>query len=259
MKMGYDDVAEPGTRVGEVARQLSGVAGNLVEGEPIGTWVSVLSLNRAQIRGPPVNPGRGTCLEAFYCKSKCLNNLCKFYRRPFTGSPGRELSLQPKMDPPSQEGPRREHDCRCKEPPAVYRFDPPHSAALNQKIGNCSLGEFQVRLSLEQLPYRTSIETSITLGSRRPDGGALGSVEHSELNPSPIGRATHDAAECVHFAHDGTLGNPADGRIARHLANGLEVLGDEQRARAESSGKRRRFCSGVATADHDYIEAFRHT
>jgi len=87
------------------------------------------------------------------------------------------------------------------------------------------------------------------LRARGPDGRPLGAVEHPELNRGPIGGAAHDAAQGVDLADDGALGDAPDGRIAGHLADGVEVRRQEQGPGAQASGHGGGFGAGVAAAD----------
>src|SRR5262249_39004407 len=46
----------------------------------------------------------------------------------------------------------------------------------------------------------------------------------------------------------------SDGRIARHLADGRETMGDEPGRSAHAGGRRSSFTAGMAAADHNDIE-----
>ncbi len=87
----------------------------------------------------------------------------------------------------------------------------------------------------------------------RPDGGALGAIEHAELDRRAIGRPPHDTAEGVDLADHGALRDPADGRIAGHLTDGVEVGGKEENLRTQPSRHDGRFGAGVAGADNNQI------
>ena len=69
-----------------------------------------------------------------------------------------------------------------------------------------------------------------------------------------IGRAAHDAAERVDFAHDRALGDAADRRIARHLADRLERARDDRDARAGARRGDGGLGAGVSRADDDDVE-----
>jgi len=49
------------------------------------------------------------------------------------------------------------------------------------------------------------------------------------------------------------LANAAERGIARHLANGLQLVGEQQGAGSHASGCRRGLCSGMPASDDDHI------
>jgi hypothetical protein len=106
----------------------------------------------------------------------------------------------------------------------------------------------------EEGPYRAPIESAITLSAWSPYRRSFASIEHSELEHGEIRRPSHDSAECVHLAYDGSFGNPTNRRVARHLADCFERTSDEPNSRTEASCRNGGFSSGVAGADDDYIE-----
>jgi hypothetical protein len=79
------------------------------------------------------------------------------------------------------------------------------------------------------------------------------------LDASEVGRSTHDSAERIYLTHNRTLGNPADGWIARHLTYGLEILRQQESSGPTSSRQRSCLGSGVPTAyDNDIISVLTH-
>jgi hypothetical protein len=55
------------------------------------------------------------------------------------------------------------------------------------------------------------------------------------------------------FAHEMTLAQATDGRVAGHGADGRRRMGDESRPGTVARGRRRRFGAGVTAADDDHI------
>ena len=51
------------------------------------------------------------------------------------------------------------------------------------------------------------------------------------------------------------LADAADGWIAGHLAQGLEGVGKEERARAKAGRRRRGLAAGMAAANHNDVKA----
>src|SRR5437870_2460017 len=118
----------------------------------------------------------------------------------------------------------------------VTRLHTDGARAVRVQTGNHSLRELDAGESLEQRPYGATVQRAIALGSRRPHGGTLGAIEHPELDRRAIGRSPHDAAEGIDLAHHGTLRDPADGGIAGHLTDGVEVGRQEEDLRTQASG-----------------------
>ena len=112
-------------------------------------------------------------------------------------------------------------------------------------------------LRVEQLADRAPVERAVGLCAGRADGRSLARVQRAEMDAGAVDRARHCAAERVDFLREVTLADAADRRVAAHLPERLEILGEQQRARAEPGGRERRFGAGVAAADHDAIVACR--
>ncbi len=54
------------------------------------------------------------------------------------------------------------------------------------------------------------------------------------------------------------LAEPADRRVAGHLADGLDPVGEEERFRPHARRGRRGFAARVPTANYHYIKALGH-
>src|SRR5690606_25756574 len=102
------------------------------------------------------------------------------------------------------------------------------------------------------------VEPAVALGPRGPHGRALRAVEHPEMDPGPIGRLAHDPAEGIDLPDDRSLGDPADGRIATHLPDRLEIRRDQQRRCAYPRRRGRSLRARVAAADHDHFISVSH-
>ena len=67
----------------------------------------------------------------------------------------------------------------------------------------------------EQLAlHRLAVETPVDLRARAADGRALGAVKQAELNARLVRQRAHQAAERVDLAHEVTLAEAADRRVA---------------------------------------------
>jgi hypothetical protein len=105
---------------------------------------------------------------------------------------------------------RRDHAC--------------HPAILNQQVfGSCGQNR-QVRLKSERSLHRLPIELAISLGARSAHGGTLAPVEQTKLDAGRVRHAAHHAIHGVDLADQMPLADPADCRIAGHLADRLELV-----------------------------------
>ena len=96
----------------------------------------------------------------------------------------------------------------------------------------------------------------VALGARGPDGGAAGGVEQAELDADGVGDFAHDAAEGVDFADQMAFGDAADGGIAGHLRDQVDIERVEGGLQAHAGGGHGGFASGVAGADDHHVELF---
>ena len=75
--------------------------------------------------------------------------------------------------------------------------------------------------------------------------------------PTRVRNFAHDAAEGVDFAHQVALGDAADGRIAGHLCDEIEVEREQGGAQAHARRGDRGFATSVSCADDHYVVLFR--
>ena len=83
-------------------------------------------------------------------------------------------------------------------------------------------------------------------------------VQQAELDADRIGDLAHDAAQGVDLPHQVTLGDSADGRVAAHLRDQVQVHGDHGRAQANAGAGARGFTAGVAGADDNDVVPVGH-
>ena len=219
---------------------------------------AILAFQPAQIHRATIDPRRGARLETLHGNPKSLNNLSQLDRGDVPCTPGRQPSLQAEVNDATQERARRQYHCPGHVASPVRGLDPADTPRVHHQPGHRPLHQLQVRPSFQERAYRATIEPAIALRAGRPDGRPFRSVQHAELDPREIRRTTHHPAEGVYLPHHGPLGDPADRGIARHLADGLEALREEDGARTGARRKRGGLCSRVPAPDHDDVAAFRH-
>ena len=121
---------------------------------------------------------------------------------------------------------------------------------VDQEVDDFGLLDEEVGDGLELFAHLYAVEGFVALGAGAPDGGAAGGVEEAELDAAGVGDFAHDAAEGVDFADEMALGDAADGGVAGHLRDEVEVQREEGRAQAHACGRGCGFATGVAGADH---------
>lgn len=97
----------------------------------------------------------------------------------------------------------------------------------------------------------------VALGARRAGAGAFAGIEHAPLDGGGIGIERHGSAEGVDFANHVTLGETANGGVAAHLSDGVEILRKHGDRATESGGSKGSFDSGVAGTDDEHVIIFR--
>ncbi len=111
-------------------------------------------------------------------------------------------------------------------------------------------------LGFEDLAHFDAVKLLVALGARAPDGGATRGVEEAELDADGVGDFAHDAAERVDLADEVALGYAADGRVAAHLGDEVEVHGDERGLQAHARRGHGGLAAGVTGADYNDVVLF---
>ena len=125
---------------------------------------------------------------------------------------------------------------------------------FEEQVVDGLLKEREAGLGLEPAPDLDAVELAVDLGPGRPDGRAAARVQGAEVDAASVRGGAHRAAQGVDLAHEVPLADSADGRVAAHLAEGLDRLGEEQGARARARRGEGRLGAGVPAADDDDVE-----
>ena len=114
----------------------------------------------------------------------------------------------------------------------------------------------EVWLVFEDFAHFYAVEGFVALGPRGPDGWTAGGVEEAELDSGGVGDLAHDSAEGVDLADEMAFGDAADGGVAGHLRDEVEIEGENGGAEAHARGGHRGFAACVAGAYDYYVELF---
>ena len=157
------------------------------------------------------------------------------------------------MDHALQEGAGGQHDARRAIGLSGCAEDTGDAARLDDEVFDSLGDDLEIWRRGKLGLHRLAVEPAVDLAAGSPHRRALGSVQHPELNAGDVRQPSHDTVQGVDFAHQMALAQAADGRIAAHLADGLEFVGQQQGARAEPRRRRRRLTAGVASANDDHV------
>jgi hypothetical protein len=128
------------------------------------------------------------------------------------------------------------------------------AVALDDQVFGLLLEQGQPGLVLQRLAHRPFVEHAVGLGAGGAHRRALAGVEDTEMDAGAVGRMRHQAAERVDLLDQMALADAADGGIAGHLAQGLDVLGQQQGAASHARSRQRRLGAGMAAADDDDVK-----
>ena len=90
------------------------------------------------------------------------------------------------------------------------------------------------------------------------DRGALARVQHAHLDQGVVGREAHLPAHGVQLPDEMALAGAADGGVAGHHADAVQVQGEQSRLEAHPRRGQGRLAAPVARADHHAVETLPH-
>ena len=166
-------------------------------------------------------------------KDRPRGTLTTFYRHTQTDVPLQRIGGQDITVP-------RQNSMR---PPAIVKGD----------ILDCLGADLEVLLILQCRLHRQAVEFAVGLGARALYCRPLTAVQNAKLYARLVDNAAHQPVQRVDFAHQMALAQTTDRRIARHHADGIELVGNQQRPRAKAGRRGRRLTPSVAAADNDDI------
>ncbi|MDR9356858.1 hypothetical protein FEO99_05758 [Burkholderia multivorans] len=164
------------------------------------------------------------------------------------------IVVQTDVDLAVQECTGRQHDRARAEPDADLRDGADHAIALDHQVVDGLLEQPQIRLILEAATDRRLVQDAVRLGACRAYGRAFRRIQDPELDPRFVGGGRHRAAQRIDFLDQMALADAADRRIAAHLPERFDVVGQQQRLRAHSGGRQRGFRAGMTAADDDDVK-----
>ena len=127
-------------------------------------------------------------------------------------------------------------------------------AIFETKIVGLTFQYGQMRRSFDHVAHPFGVGVFVALGPKGLYGRTFFGIECTELDAGAVAVDSHLAAQCVQFADDMRLGDPANGGVAGHSGNGQAIHGEECRVDSHAGRGQCRFASRVAGTDDDNIE-----
>ena len=129
------------------------------------------------------------------------------------------------MDEATQECSGRQHHRAATERGAVGGRDTNDGAAFHDQIFDRGGAKFEAGLVGQRLAHGLFVQSAVGLRAGTAHRRTLAPVEDAKLDARSVGDPPHDAVHGVDLADQVALADTANGGIARHLANGLDLVG----------------------------------
>jgi hypothetical protein len=132
--------------------------------------------------------------------------------------------------------------------------DGAHDAvAFQHQVVHGLLEQPQVGLVLQARADRRLVQ-AVGLGAGGAHGRALGGVQDAELDARLVGGDRHRPTHGIDFLDQVALADPADGGIAGHLAQGFDVVRQQQGFLAHACCGQCSFGAGVTAANDNDVK-----
>ena len=225
-------------------------------GEEFGLRIAVLDLEPSQSIVAPSRRG-GVPVLSRPSANPALSRLCA--SETDGGSPKRPAGVRwsPRWITPRRKVPVVSTTARAGDRAAVSELDARDGAGVGRDPGGFAFDDGQVRRFADERLHGAPVELAVGLGARPLDGGALAAIEDAELDAGRVGGARHDPVQRVDLAHQMALAEAADRRIAGHLADRCEPMGDERGRGAAARRRGRGFAARMPAADDNDVKLHR--
>ena len=177
-------------------------------------------------------------------------------RRRIAGAAA-SVVVEADVDLAAEEGAGAQHHRFGAKADAALGDDADGAIALDDQIVDRLLEDLQVGLVFQNGTDRRLVQHAVGLRAGGAHRRPFAAVEDAELDAAAIGRPRHRAAERVDLLDQMAFADAADSWVARHLAQRLDVVAQQQRAAAHPRRSQTGLGAGVAAANDDDIETIR--
>ena len=163
------------------------------------------------------------------------------------------------MHQSAHEGPGTQNDRLGGNFQTQRSRDADHPIPLHEDVGDISLMNFQTRRALKFALDPKLIGLLVALRAGGADRWPFGGIKHPPLDRGGIGVDPHDPAQGINFTDHVAFAESANRRVAGHLADRVEVLGQHRHLAAKPRRCQGGFHTGMTRPDHQDIISFRIT
>ena len=264
VKAAADDLVRAFIGVGDPARHLLRVhAGSAQKAEhrhplphPTGHAVARLFGAAAEVNAAPIDARRRAGLEPALRQLQLLQPCRQADGRRITSASGCVV-VQADMDLAVQKSARREHHGTTAKAYADLGHGTDYALTFHHQIVDRLLEQPQIGLILQPATDRRLVQNTVRLRPRGPHRRPLAGVEDAKLNAALVGRNRHRPTQGIDLLHQVTLAYAAYRRVAAHLAQGLNIVAQQQGLAAHARSGQRGLGASMATADNDHVKFFR--
>ena len=134
------------------------------------------------------------------------------------------------------------------------QHDLPHPAPFGTQIHDLPLPHGEPLLPLQGVLHHLLVLAPVGLGPQGVDRRTLAPVEHPVLDAGPVCGLTHLTAQGVQLSDQMALAGAADGRVAGHVAHGVQVDGENNGLQTHPGRCQGRLDACVPRAYDGYIK-----
>ena len=250
VQVGADDLVRPLVGVGEVAGGLLLRHAVGEEGKGVHVRVARLDLALGIVDGAPVHARGRSRLEAPDLKAKFDQIVCQFVGGGKAVRPARLLEFA-RNDGAFEVHAGGEHDGARGDDLSEGGLHAAHFAVFGQHLGRLALQQGEVGRVFQRFFHLRVVGVFVRLRAQALHRRALAHVQHAHLQGGLVRVDPHFSAQRVYFAYEVPLCRAADGGIARHKGDAVQIEGQHQRPDARARQRQRRLAAGVPRA-HDH-------
>ena len=156
------------------------------------------------------------------------------------------------MNQTAQKGACGQHNASRTQIVASFGSHAATHTAFNNQITDCRLDNLDTSLCHQPL-HGGTIKRPVCLRTGAMYSRPTRFVQHAELDTRRINSTRHDPVQRINLADQMPFPQPANGRVARHLANTVGTHGDQHHTPAHAGSSRGGFASCVSSTNNDHI------